>query len=160
MRLCGAWYSVCRGGVRERQIILSVSPAEEKCGEVICLSLRLTCYLTPRSKNWTGEIGEKRTCYLAGVYQPAKEIEKSKVPAALTRFLKEHPEVDRVVFHLDNDRTGRLATRAIRTVLPKKYQTRDEPPKQGNDCNDSLCIRLGIRQTKREKRHGGRDFER
>ena len=33
---------------------------------------------------------------LAGVYQPAKEIEKSKVPAALTRFLKEHPEVDRV----------------------------------------------------------------
>ena len=97
---------------------------------------------------------------LAGVYQPAKEIEKSKVPAALTRFLKEHPEVDRVVFHLDNDRTGRLATQAIRTVLPKKYQTRDEPPKQGNDCNDSLCIRLGIRQTKREKRHRGRDFER
>ena len=65
-----------------------------------------------------------------------------------------------MVFHLDNDRTGRLATQAIRTVLPKKYQTRDEPPKQGNDCNDSLCIRLGIRQTKREKRHGGRDFER
>ena len=82
------------------------------------------------------------------------------MPAALTRFLRERPEVDMVVFHLDNDRTGRLATRAIRTVLPKKYQTRDEPPKQGNDCNDSLCIRLGIRQTKREKRHGGRDFER
>lgn len=107
-------------------------------------------------KNWR----EEHLLSLAGVYQPAKEIEKSKVPAALTRFLKEHPEVDRVVFHLDNDRTGRLATQAIRTVLPKKYQTRDEPPKQGNDCNDSLCIRLGIRQTKREKRHRGRDFER
>ncbi len=107
-------------------------------------------------ENWR----ETHLSSLAGVYQPAKEIEKSKVPAALTRFLKEHPEVDRVVFHLDNDRTGRLATQAIRTVLPKKYQTRDEPPKQGNDCNDSLCIRLGIRQTKREKRHRGRDFER
>ena len=33
---------------------------------------------------------------LAGIYQPAKEIEKSKVPAALTRFLKEHPEIDEV----------------------------------------------------------------
>ena len=99
-------------------------------------------------ENWR----ETHLLSLAGVYQPAKEIEKSKVPAALTRFLKEHPEVDRVVFHLDNDRTGRLATQAIRTVLPKKYQTRDEPPKQGNDCNDSLCIRLGIRQTKREKK--------
>ena len=30
---------------------------------------------------------------LAGVYQPAKEIEKSKVPAALARALKMHPEV-------------------------------------------------------------------
>ena len=89
-----------------------------------------------------------------------KEIEKSKVPAALTRFLRERPEVDMVVFHLDNDRTGRLATQAIRTVLPKKYQTKDEPPKQGKDCNDSLCIRLGIRQTKREKRHRERSLER
>ena len=37
---------------------------------------------------------------LAGVYQPAKEIEKSKVPAALTRALKLYPEVkgNRVAF--------------------------------------------------------------
>ena len=41
---------------------------------------------------------------LAGVYQPAKEIEKSKVPAALARALKMHPEVKTIVFHLDNDR--------------------------------------------------------
>ena len=50
---------------------------------------------------------------LAGVYQPAKEIEKSKVPAALARFLKEHPDVKEIVLHLDNDRIGRLATKAI-----------------------------------------------
>ena len=88
---------------------------------------------------------------LAGVYQPAKEIEKSKVPAALSRFLKENPQIKEVVFHLDNDKTGRLATTAIRTVLPEKYQCMDDPPKQGSDVNDELCMRLGIRVTKREK---------
>lgn len=50
---------------------------------------------------------------LAGVYQPAKEIEQSKVPATLSRFLKEHPGVDTIVFHLDNDRAGRMATRRL-----------------------------------------------
>ena len=60
-----------------------------------------------------------------------------------------------VVFHLDNDQTGKLATQAIRTVLPKKYQTKDEPPKQGKDCNDSLCIRLEIRR----RQNGKKDTE-
>lgn len=49
---------------------------------------------------------------LAGVYQPAKEIEKSKVPATLARVLKMHPEVKTIVLHLDNDRIGRLATKS------------------------------------------------
>lgn len=42
-----------------------------------------------------------------------------------------HPEVKTIVFHLDNDRIGRLATKAISTVLPKQYQIKDVPPKQG-----------------------------
>ena len=88
---------------------------------------------------------------LAGVYQPAKEIEKSKVPAALARILKMHPEVKTIVLHLDNDRIGRLATKAISTVLPKQYQIKDVPPKQGKDYNDLLCIKLNLAITKREK---------
>ena len=88
---------------------------------------------------------------LAGVYQPAKEIEKSKVPAALARALKMHPEVKTIVFHLDNDRIGRLATKAISTVLPKQYQVKDIPPKQGKDYNDQLCVKLNLAITKREK---------
>lgn len=88
---------------------------------------------------------------LAGVYQPAKEIEKCKVPAALARALKMHPEVKTIVFHLDNDRIGRLATKAISTVLPKQYQVKDVPPKQGKDYNDLLCIKLNLAITKREK---------
>ena len=97
---------------------------------------------------------------LAGVYQPAKEIEKSKVPAALSRFLKKNPQIREVVFHLDNDRIGRLATTAIRTVLPEKYQCTDDPPKQGSDVNDELCMRMGIRVTKREKASNSRDQRR
>ena len=88
---------------------------------------------------------------LAGVYQPAKEIEKSKVPAALARALKMHPEMKTIVLHLDNDRIGRLATKAISAVLPKQYQVKDVPPKQGKDYNDLLCIKLNLAITKREK---------
>lgn len=86
---------------------------------------------------------------LAGVYQPAKEIGRSKVPAALTRFLKEYPEVAEVELHLDNDRAGKLAAEAIMAVFPKQYRIRDKPPPKGKDCNDFLCIRLGIRITVR-----------
>ena len=97
---------------------------------------------------------------LAGVYQPAKEMEKSRVPAALTRFLTDNMEVREVVLHLDNDRTGRLAAQAIWTVLPRKYQTRNEPPERGKDCNDWLCLRLGIEVTKRAKKQRERNGER
>lgn len=135
--------------------------AEEKSHAVHLFesAIDLLSYATEQKldgKNWRKE----HLLSLAGVYQPAKEIEKSKVPAALTRFLKEHSEVEMVVFHLDNDRTGRLATQAIKTVLPKEYRTKDEPPKQGKDCNDNLCIRLEIRQTKRQKCHRKRNLER
>ena len=88
---------------------------------------------------------------LAGVYQPAKEIERSKVPVALTRFLKEHSDVKEIVLHLDNDRTGRLATKAIQTVVPEKYRVKDQPPTKGKDCNDMLCLRLQLELTRREK---------
>ena len=95
---------------------------------------------------------EEHLLSLAGVYQPAKEIEKSKVPAALVRYLKEYPEIIEIEFHLDKDKAGRLATKAIQTVLPKQYLIRDRPPEWGKDYNDYLCIQLGIEVTKREKR--------
>lgn len=97
---------------------------------------------------------------LAGVYQPAKEIERSKVPAALAQFLKEYREIEEVELHLDNDRAGRLASKAIQTVLPKQYQTRDKPPPRGKDCNDCLCIQLGIGLTERAKKNRERSYER
>ena len=81
----------------------------------------------------------------------AKEIEKSKIPAALAQFLKEHTDVKEIVLHLDNDRTGRLATKAIQTVAPEKYHVKDQPPAKGKDCNDMLCLRLNLGLTRREK---------
>ena len=44
---------------------------------------------------------EEHLLSLAGVYQPAKQIEQSKIPAALSRYLKENPEIKEIIFHLD-----------------------------------------------------------
>ena len=140
-------------------------PAEDKSKKVHLFesAIDLLSYATVLKmdgQDWRAE----HLLSLAGVYQPAKKIEQSKVPAALSCFLKEHPEVQGIVFHLDNDWAGRLATEAIRTVLPGKYHTEDVPPARGKDCNDELCIRLGIgvtvRQKKQQKGSQERSFER
>lgn len=138
----------------------SFSIPAEKSAEVRLFesAIDLLSYATLRKmdgQSWQGG----HLLSLAGVYQPAKKIEESKVPAALTRFLKEHPEVKEIVFHLDNDKVGRLATKAIQTVLPKHYHTEDRPPPVGKDYNDYLCIRTGLALTKRVKRNE-RSFER
>ena len=44
-----------------------------------------------------------------------------------------------------------LPQKAISTVLPKQYQVKDVPPKQGKDYNDQLCVKLNLAITKREK---------
>lgn len=81
---------------------------------------------------------------LAGVYQPQKDISKSKVPAALTRFLEDNPQVQNVLLHLDNDYAGRMATKAIMTVLPKEYTALDRHPSGCKDVNAFLCRKLGL----------------
>lgn len=135
-------------------------PADGQCGTVHLFESAIDLLSYATLKKMDGQVWRaEHLLSLAGVYQPAKEIEKSKVPAALTWFLREHPEVKNVAFHLDNDRAGRLATLAIRTVLPEKYHTEDKPPPRGNDYNDTLCIRLGLRQTKRAKK-SERSYER
>ncbi len=44
---------------------------------------------------------------LSGVYQPKKEIKESKIPVALTTFLKANPEIKTIYLHLDKDKAGR-----------------------------------------------------
>lgn len=103
---------------------------------------------------------EEHLLSLAGVYQPARELGRSKVPAALTQFLKDSPEIQKIVLHLDNDQAGRIAAKAIQTVLPGMYQTLDQPPPQGKDYNDCLCIRRGFEVTRRGKQNKGRSYGR
>lgn len=101
-------------------------------------------------KDWRSE----NLLSLAGVYKPRAEIEESSLPAALVRYLAEHPHIRRVVLRLDNDATGRIAAETIKTLLPGKYAvTVDiQPPPQGKDYNDCLCMRLGLPITKRGER--------
>lgn len=90
---------------------------------------------------------------LAGIYQPRKKIEDSKIPAALTRVLEDYPHIKKIILHLDNDGPGRQAAKAIMTVMPKEYEVWNRPPPQGKDVNDYLCLRLGlpIRTAAKEK---------
>lgn len=90
---------------------------------------------------------------LSGVYQPKKEISESKVPIALTTYLKENPQIKTIVLHLDNDKVGRLCTTALKELLKNDYEIVDDPPPVGKDFNDFLLSYLGISRpiSKRER---------
>ena len=86
---------------------------------------------------------------LAGVYQPSKNIEQSKVPLAIENYLKNHQEIKKIILCLDNDSAGRNASKALQIVLPKQYEILDRPPKYEKDYNEYLCRFLGINRTKK-----------
>ena len=81
---------------------------------------------------------------LSGVYQPKKELSESKIPIALSTYLHENPQIKTVILHLDNDRTGRLCTAALKELLQKDYKIVDAPPPVGKDVNDFLMSYLGL----------------
>ena len=78
---------------------------------------------------------------LAGIYQPQKNIEDSKLPLVLNYYLNQHPNIKVIYLHLDNDSAGRGATNALLNLLKKKYEVIDNPPKCGKDFNDYLKIK-------------------
>ncbi len=132
-------------------------PAQKKsnCVHLFESAIDLLSYATLIKlcgRNWS----EGNLLSLCGVYQPAKNVEQSKIPKALNRFLNEHPEINTVAFHFDNDTAGKLASKAIKTVLPKQYYIIDKPPPMGKDYNDFLCMKLGIGITKRDSKKNER----
>ena len=76
---------------------------------------------------------------MGGIYRPKEDISQSKLPIALTQYLADNPQTQRVCLHLDNDEPGRLAAQAIQTVLPKELTCVDQPAPSGKDINDYLC---------------------
>jgi len=91
---------------------------------------------------------------LSGVYQPKKELSESKIPIALSTYLQKNPQIKTVILHLDNDRTGRLCTAALKELLQKDYKIVDAPPPVGKDVNDFLMSYLGLakQNSHRERR--------
>jgi hypothetical protein len=88
---------------------------------------------------------------LAGIYMPQKNIAESKIPMALTQHLQDYPNIQNIVLHLDNDRPGRLASEALRTVICSPYNVRDAPPPFAKDCNEYLLYKLGKEKNRIER---------
>jgi len=81
---------------------------------------------------------------LAGVYQPKTASKESKLPLAVQRYLTDHPEIKRVHLHLDNDQAGRASADALMKLLSERYEVFNQPPPNGKDCNEYLCMKIGI----------------
>lgn len=99
---------------------------------------------------------EENLLSLAGVYQPAKIIEDSKLPIALALFLYNNKNINKIYLHLDNDQAGRLATEGLKKSIKNIYEVIDEPPKFGKDFNDYLCYIKGLKIRNYER---GREYE-
>ena len=67
---------------------------------------------------------------LAGIYQQASDISKSKIPLAIQRYLYKHPETKNIFLCFDNDKAGRKASKALQIVLADKYTVVIKPPKK------------------------------
>lgn len=103
--------------------------------------LSYATYLKCEGKDYKAE----NLLSLSGVYQPKKELSESKIPIALTTFLKANPQINTIFLHLDNDKTGRLCTAALKELLQKDYKIVDAPPPVGKDVNDFLLSYLRIK---------------
>lgn len=131
----------CSGSSKE----YSFRVANSKCNKVHLFEcavdlLSYATLLKLQGKNWLSY----NLLSLSGVYQPKEQIEDSKVPIALERYLTSNPNVDTIYLHLDNDKAGRLATKALKTILPKELKVIDNPVPKGKDVNDFLLLQRQI----------------
>ncbi len=78
---------------------------------------------------------------VSGVYMPKKNLENSKVPASLFRFLEQNPSVKKVILHFDNDPPGRLAAKGIAAALSDRCEVKYVPPPSEKDFNAYLCVK-------------------
>ncbi len=73
-----------------------------------------------------------------GVYVP-NNLRYSNLPSSLLNYLKNNPNIKRIILHLDNDDVGRLSAKAISNVLSGGYEVFDKPAVICKDFNDFLC---------------------
>ena len=89
---------------------------------------------------------------LAGIYRPREGEPHSRIPLALTQYLKDYPCIRQIVLRLDNDPAGRAAAKALEDALSERYEVLTELPMQGKDYNDWLCVQKGLRPQPRQTR--------
>ena len=80
-------------------------------------------------------------------------------PSALLSFLHRHPEVSRVVLHLDNDRAGLTAARRMRDLLRRDFRrlrVSINPPRKAKDYNELVQERLKIDRLPQPERSASR----
>lgn len=97
------------------------------------------------NKDWENE----NLLALAGVYQPAKDIEESKIPIALKSFLNKNNIKD-IYLHFDSDQAGKMATKSLKNQLEKGYNVYDFTPYIGKDYNDFLIETIKNMSKKKE----------
>lgn len=93
---------------------------------------------------------DKNLLSLAGVYNVGNDITNSKIPKTISLFLNNNPNINTIILHLDNDIAGRKSTKAIQISLSDSYKIIDDPPTEGKDFNDFLCLAKGIYSRKNE----------
>ena len=76
---------------------------------------------------------------LSGIYAPAKDIQNSKKPMCLERYLSDHPETDTIYVHFDNDEAGRNASKAVNYLYGLNLRVIVQHPPEGyKDVNDFI----------------------
>ncbi len=76
---------------------------------------------------------------LSGIYAPAKDIQNSKKPMCLERYLNDHPETDTIYVHFDNDEAGKNAAKAVSYLYGESFRVIIQHPPDGyKDVNDFI----------------------
>ena len=98
-----------------------------------------------------GDAADKYRLSLGGIYA-SEEGREIHPPAALEKFLAQHPRVDRIEFCLDNDPPGRAAAAALARLYGERYQVAVRlPPIEGFDYADLAQAALEYRTKSKVK---------
>ena len=129
----------------------SISRTPNECVRVFESAIDLMSFAT-FMEDGNRDFRDENMMSVSGVYMPKKDLENSKVPASLIRFLEQHPSVKKVILHFDNDSPGRLAAGGIAASLSGRYEVRYVPPPGEKDFNAYLCVKKADEIRKKNRR--------
>jgi len=84
---------------------------------------------------------------LSGVSISRNKKNEYHLPISLMDYLKKHQQIKNIFLHLDNDETGKFATKQV-TKLLKNYSVFDYTPINGKDENEVLIDKINLENRK------------